>query len=328
MFLRLSSWRVGQTRSHFLYACPGRWVSLFFLALGIIVGMLVKDAQAFRPFISATDAGVLDPGYLEVEVGIALGRNTRGGANESNWNLPSAVFNIGLLENFELDIGTGIDLVREKTEGSRWRRLGSVAETSLTAKTRFFEGEGTLPSFATEMTLLFPTQRRELLSAPSRKVGFTAVLIGSAVLGPVEYLLNLGGGILESPKRSLGTVGSLLWAIAGELPLTYELSAAVEFRGESVRGSLPDNTVLAGLVWKSPWGIKFDSAAFGGLSRGSDNWGITFGLTYAFKAIPWLGKRVLESDNFGSYLPTLFAPKASDYRYALPVFRMTGQKGL
>jgi len=212
------------------------WAFLFLLFLGIIGWGLVGDAQGGRPFISATDAGILDPGYLEIEVGISLNRNTHGETNESNWSLPSAVFNIGLTENFELDIGTGFDLVREKIEGSRRRRLGSAAETTLTAKTRFFEGEGAVPSFTTELTLLLPTQRRELLSAPSRKVGFTAVLVATAGLGPIEYHLNLGGGVVESPKRSLGTVGSLLWAIAAELPLTHEISAVAEFRGESVRG--------------------------------------------------------------------------------------------
>ncbi|OGQ79832.1 MAG: hypothetical protein A3F90_20550 [Deltaproteobacteria bacterium RIFCSPLOWO2_12_FULL_60_19] len=246
---------------------------------------LAEDAQALRPFISATDAGILDPGYLELETGITLSRNTRAGANESNWNLPAAVFNIGILENFELDIGTGFDLLRKKVEGSRRRRLGSVAETSLTGKVRWFEGEGAIPSFTTELTLLLPTQRRELLSAPSRKVGFTAVLVTTAELGPLTYHLNLGGGVVASPEKSLGTVGSLLWAVAGELPFTDEWSGVAEFRGESVRGSLPDNTVLGGLVWKSPWGIKFDAGGFGGLSRGSDSWGITFGLTYVFKVI-------------------------------------------
>lgn len=267
-----------------------RWGFALSLTVALVGVALVGRAVAGRPFISATDAGVLDPGYLEIEAGISLNRNTRGEANESNWSLPSAVFNIGLTENFELDIGTGFDLSREKIEGSRRRRLGSVAETSLTAKTRFFEGEGAVPSFTTELTLLLPTQRRELLSAPSRKVGFTGVLVTTAEAGPLTYHLNLGGGVLESPKRSLGTVGSLLWAIAGELPLTHELSAVAEFRGESVRGSLPDNTVLGGLAWKSPRGIKFDAAGFGGLSQGSNSWGVTFGLAYSFKAIPWLGK--------------------------------------
>ena len=277
-------------RKRYSWRSMMRRVSLILLSAGLLGWGVVEDVLALRPFISATDAGVLDPGYLEFEVGIGLSRNTRAHANESSWSLPSAIFNIGLTDNFELDIGTGFDLNREKIEGSRRRQLGSAAETSLTAKTRFFNGEGAVPSFTTELTLLLPTQRRELLSAPSRKVGFTGVLVATAEAGSLTYHLNLGGGVLESPKRSRGTVGSLLWAIAGELPLTDELSAVAEFRGESVRGSLPDNTVLGGLAWKSPWGIKFDAAGFGGLSQCSSSWGCTFGLTYAFQAIPWLGK--------------------------------------
>ena len=70
------------------------------------------------------------------------------------------MFNIGLLENFELDIGTGFDLFREKIEGKRRRTLGSVAETTVTAKTRFFQGEGSIPSLTTELTLFLPTQRQ------------------------------------------------------------------------------------------------------------------------------------------------------------------------
>jgi len=119
----------------------------------------VENTQALRPFLSATDAGILDPGYLELEAGIGLGRNTRHSAHELSWGLPIAVFNIGLLENFELDIGTGFDLFHEKIEGRR-RTLGSVAETTVTAKTRFFQGEGSIPSLTTEMTLLLPTQRQ------------------------------------------------------------------------------------------------------------------------------------------------------------------------
>lgn len=265
-------------------------VFIVLLSVAFFGWALLGEAQALRPFVSATDAGIVPPGFLEIEAGIGLSRNTRGETNESSWSLPSAVFNIGFTENFELDIGTGFDLVWEKADGSRRRTLGSVAETSVTAKTRFFTGEGRVPSFTTELSLILPTQRRELLDAPSRKVDFTAVLVATAEAGPLKYHLNLGGGVVESEKRKLGTVGALLWAIAGELPLKNGVSVVAEFRGESFRGSLPDNTALGGLVWESPWGIKFDAAGFGGLSQGSDNWGITFGMTYAFKAIPWLGK--------------------------------------
>lgn len=267
-----------------------RSLLLFFCFLANAGGPLIKDAEARRPFLAASDAGIVEPGYLELEAGIGLSRNTRGGANESTWNLPSAVFNIGILENFELDIETGIDLLRERLEGGRRRTLAGVAETSLTAKTRHFKGDGPVPSIASELSLQFPTQRREMLSAPSRKVNFSAVMAASGELGALEYIFNLGGGVAESPRRSVGTVGSFLWAVAGELPLAGEVSAVAELRGESMRRSHPDNTLLGGLVWKSPWGVKFDAAGFGGLSRGSDSWGMTFGLTYAFKAIPWLAK--------------------------------------
>lgn len=257
-----------------------------------MVAGLAPEAHARRPFIAATDPGIVEAGYLEVEAGIGLSRNTRNGANESTWNLPSAVFNLGILENFEIDIATGIDLFREKLEGSRRRTLAGLTETSLTAKNRWFAGDGMTPSFTTEMTLHFLTQRREMLSASSssRKVNFSAVLVAGAQLGPLEYMLNLGGGVVESPRKPVGTVGSLLWAVAGELPVAGELSAVAELRGESVRRSRPESTIPGGFVWKSPAGIKFDIAGIGGLSRGADNWGITFGLTYAFKAIPALAR--------------------------------------
>ena len=147
-------------RRRYSYRSLFRRAFLFLFFLGIIGWVLVEDAQALRPFTSATDAGILDPGYLELEAGIGLGRNTRHSAHESSWGLPIAVFNIGLLENFEIDIGTGFDLFREKIEGKRRRTLGSVAETTVTAKTRFFQGEGSIPSLTTEMTLLLPTQRQ------------------------------------------------------------------------------------------------------------------------------------------------------------------------
>src|SRR3970040_1748159 len=139
-------------RRRYSYWSLFRRAFLFLFFLGIIGWVLVEDAQALRPFTSATDAGILDPGYLELEAGIGLGRNTRHSAHESSWGLPIAVFNIGLLENFEL--------FREKIEGKRRRTLGSVAETTVTAKTRFFQGEGSIPSLTTELTLFLPTQRQ------------------------------------------------------------------------------------------------------------------------------------------------------------------------
>jgi len=64
-------------RRRYSYWSLFRRAFLFLFFLGIIGWVLVEDAQALRPFTSATDAGILDPGYLELEAGIGLGRNTR-----------------------------------------------------------------------------------------------------------------------------------------------------------------------------------------------------------------------------------------------------------
>ncbi len=259
-----------------------------FLFLAALVLVQANDVHALRPFISASDAGIVAPGKIEVEAGIGFQRNTRGSTSKTTSNLPGAVFNIGLTRNFELDIGTGFNLVREKTERGKRRTLGSAPETSLTPKLRLFEGEGTLPSITAEMRLLLPSQRRELLPNGTRSVPFTGVLIATYETGPFKSHLNVGGGFSKSPKHARDTIGSFVWAIAGVLAIFEKVSLVAEFRGTSAQRSLPDNTALGGLVWESPWGIKFDIAGFGGLSRGSDNGGVTLGLTFAFEALPWI----------------------------------------
>ncbi|MGH7774410.1 MAG: hypothetical protein ACREQA_19475 [Candidatus Binatia bacterium] len=258
------------------------------LPLVALVLIQAEDLYALRPFISASDAGIAQPGKIEVEAGIGFQRNTRGNASKTTSNLPGTVFNTGLTRNLELDIGTGFNLVREKTEGGKRRTLGSAAETSLTPKLRLFEGEGSIPSVTTEMRLLLPSQRREFLPNGTRSVSFTGVLIATSEIGPLKSHLNLGGGFSKSPKHARDTIGSFVWAIAGELAISEKVWLVAEFRGTSAQRLLPDNTALAGLVWESRWGIKFDIAGFGGLSRGSDNGGVTLGLTFAFEALPWI----------------------------------------
>lgn len=246
-----------------------------------------KEAHALRPFVSATDAGMVEPGKIEVEAGIGFQRNTRGAASETTSNLP-VVLNIGLARNFELDIGTGFNLTRERRDGGKRRRLGSALETSLTSKIRLFEGGETMPSLATEWTLFLPSQRRELIPNGTRSISFTGLLIATTDFGPLKYHLNMGGGLSRSPKDATDTIGLFLWAIAGELPISKKVSLVAELRGTSAQRFLPHNTALGGLVWEGPWGVKFDIAGFGGLSRGAPNGGTTCGLTFAFEALPWI----------------------------------------
>lgn len=265
------------------------------LTAAVLAAWLVgTDGQAWalRPFVAATDADIVEPGTIEVEAGLGLRRNTRGPANDGTLNVPALVVNLGLFEHFELDIGTGMDLVwtdSTKEEGGR-TRLASAAETALTGKIRLFEGKDGAPSLTTELTVLFPSQHRQLLPNNSRDLAFTGVFVVTGEVGPLRLHGNLGGGVAKSPKDPGDLSGSLLWAAAGELALGGGLAVVGEVRGEAAHAAFPDTTALLGLTWASPWGIKFDVGAFAGLTRGADNWGVTAGVTFAFEALPRRGR--------------------------------------
>ncbi len=253
-----------------------RRIVLFLLVWALIDA---KHAHALRPFIAATDADIVEPGTIEVETGVAFARSTRRGANETALDLPSVVFNIGLMPNFELDIGGGFTLVRDRTERGR-TTLGSAQQTSVTTKIRLFEGAGNIPPLTTELTVLLPTQRRELATDGRRRLDFEGVLVSTVERGPLRAHFNLGGGVTRSSTGD--RVGLFLWAVAAELAVSETISTVAELRGASAGRTLPDNTALLGLVWESPWEIKFDIAGFAGLTRGAVNGGATVGFTVSF----------------------------------------------
>ncbi|MFQ5804307.1 MAG: hypothetical protein ACE5JQ_15565 [Candidatus Methylomirabilales bacterium] len=63
-------------------------------------------------------------------------------------------------------------------------------------------------------------------------------------------------------------------------PTTEEVKQELDCKDQQIRLITP----LLGLTYTTPGGVKFDIA---GLTNGSDNWGITLGLTYA---LPIFGK--------------------------------------
>jgi hypothetical protein len=234
----------------------------------IVCGWLgAEHAHALRPFIAATDADVVEPGSLEIKAGLDFARNTRRGANETTLDLPSVEFALGIWRNVEVEVGGGFTLVRDRTEGGRPTTLASAQETSLGTKIMLFEGAGNIHPFATEFTVLFPTQRREFLPDGRRRVDFEGVLISTVERGPLRTHFNLGGGITRTGRGN--RVGLFLWAVAAELELSEQVRLVSELRGASARRTLPDNTALLGFVWESPWEIKFDIAGFAGLTRGA-----------------------------------------------------------
>lgn len=252
---------------------------LFLLIPAAILGaVLVEDAHALRPFLAATDAAVVAPGEVEVELGFDISRNTRGESDETSYALPSAVFNAGIVDRFEIDVATGFELVDDDAAD---KALGSASDTELTFKTLWWEGEEGAPSFATELGLTLPTARKEFQPDETRRVGVTGLVALTGEAGPLRYILDLGGGAVPSP-RDADYVGVFLWAVAAEVSIADGVALVSEIQGKVIPDADDEATALLGLTYTTAGGIKFDIAGFAGLSDGSDNWGITFGLTYAF----------------------------------------------
>lgn len=261
-----------------MYRGLTRWGCIFLVAGASIGSVLVEHAHALRPFRAATDAAVVDPGDVEIELGFDVSRNTRGDSDETSYVLPTVVFNIGIVDRFEIDIGTGFELVDDDAAD---KTLGSASDTELTFKTLWWEGKDGAPSIATELGLTLPTARREFQPDEKRRVGVTGLVAFSGETGALTYILDLGGGAEPSPKDA-DYVGVFLWAVAGELPITERVALVTEFQGKVIPDADDEATALLGFTYTTPGGVKFDIAGFAGLSDGSDNWGITFGVTYTF----------------------------------------------
>ncbi len=247
-------------------------------AIMILLWIFPRPAEARRPFLSATDAGVVDPGDVEVEVGFDVSRNTRGDTNETSYELPSVIFTIGIVNWLEIGIGTGFELVDDQAADVT---LGSVADTALGFKTLWWEGEDGAPSIGAEVAFRLPTARAEFQPEGNRLVGGIGRLILSGETDPLVYMVNLGGGMEQSPEDA-EYVGVFIWAVAGEVTLADRVAVVAEFQGTVFPGADDDTTALLGLTYTTLGEVKFDLAAFAGLTEGSDNWGITFGMTYAF----------------------------------------------
>ncbi len=258
--------------------------SVLLITGGISGVLLVGNAYALRPFRAASDAAVVEPGTVELELGFDVSRNTRGENDQTKYAIPRAVFNIGIINRFEVDISTGFGLVED---GQKDTTLGSVADTTITFKGLWWEAEeGTpTPSFATEISLVLPTAREEFQPGATRNIGRRVGVTGQVDLtgevGLLRYIVNLGGGA-EPSAQDDDYVGVFTWAAAGELAVTERFDLVYEFQGTVVPDTDDEATALLGLTYTTAGGVKFDFAGFAGLTDGSDNWGITFGLTYDF----------------------------------------------
>ncbi len=243
----------------------------------VLLLSLQPMAHAGCPF-NVDDPGTDEPQHVVLNLAAVTSQVS---GSESDL-FPSANFGYGLNNNFEVDLGSAIDSVRNS--GSP--RIFGYGDTTLYAKWRFLEETSKRPQVALTGLVKFPTASRQrglgsgyydyipaLCLAKSFGRYFACANAGYNILGDpgaisntyyglcVTYqateLLTIGGQLYGSGSASPGTSGELAYGLG----LTYNYRPDQAFQltiGRSARG-LSDLNVYAG--------FQFDLGAVGGSRR-------------------------------------------------------------
>lgn len=234
--------------------------------LAMIV-MPYRESMAYRPFDS-TDADVVDPGVLEIELG------PFGYLREDQQDIliaPDLVLNLGLSERWELVLEGQHRVHTEAAPGEPRHRL---TDTGLFLKGVLREGalQGqTGPSIALEAGALLPTIHGEagtggaaLLIASYRWPVLTVHLNGEVVLSRSGDIELFGGTIVEGPEE---------WTVRPVIELFVE--------GEA--GQSPaTRSALIGAIWEATDALSVDIGTRFARSNGSREFEVRAGLTWAF----------------------------------------------
>jgi hypothetical protein len=221
-------------------------------------------ASGYRPFVS-TDAGVVNPKELEIELGyFTLDR----AAGENTFIIPKVVLNYGIFRNLEV--------VGEFELAKPPRGDIVLLDPGLFLKAVVKEGilqkkDGI--SCAVEAGPLLPSTVAE-----ERRLGFEGIGVISGRLLSLTYHVNFGGGV-ERRETNLFAI----WGVILELPITANFRLVGEINGENGKGELADHSGLFGVIWQPPsFSVLVDAGIRKGISRAAPDWQFTTGLTWSF----------------------------------------------
>jgi hypothetical protein len=204
---------------------------------------------------------VASPRRLELEFGYFVAERDAG---ENELLTPQVVLNFGLVPRLEL---IGEFEVRTSEE-----EPAHVSDPAVFLKgvlrDGVLQGESGA-SIAVELGSTFPGTEED-----DERVGFEAIAIVSASVGPFLSHLNAGGGV----SRHGGGLG--LWGVIVELPATDELRFVSEVNGEAREAAPPENRFLLGCIWEATsLPLSLDAGLRRGLSSHAPDWEITMGFT-------------------------------------------------
>jgi hypothetical protein len=233
------------------------------LLLVLVMCFPTAVAWGYRPFVS-TDAAVVDPQEVEIELGYFTLERTEG---ENTFIIPSLVVNYGLCKNVEI-VG---ELRIERSPTGAVDVVDAGLFLKMVLKEGVLQGKDGI-GFAVEVGPLLPsTVPRE------GKFGFEGIGILSGNLPPFTYHVNLGGGVQRADGEPFA-----IWGVIGEFPVVPAFRVVGEVNGEKVRRESAHHSALLGVIWRpSSANIFLDAGIRRGI-QGVPDWQFTAGVTFGF----------------------------------------------
>jgi hypothetical protein len=249
-------------------------------ALGAILVVLAwaTGTLAARP-LDTEDAGTLDPGNSEVELGGDYVRN----AADALWILKGTL-SAGILPRLEVRFELPVALIDPDGPGSSF---AGVADALVGAKYRFVDERRTLPALMAAVALRLPTGdpdrgREEFNVTPLGVEGVDVTRVGivGKALGPVILHGNAAYTFVTGDREA--DVATL--AVSAEYRVTNALSLVAEVMGFLFvhDAELDTGRVRGGVSYAIRDGIKVDAAVGRGLGHDSPRLLLTVGVTFAF----------------------------------------------
>ena len=242
-------------------------------AIVIMLGVLVAfPAWAARP-LTTEDTGTLDPGGLELEIGLDY---LRGGGAQL-FLLPGGhQLNFGVLPG--LEGGVTITLVVLDPEDKAAR--AGIGDSLVRLKYRFLDETPVAPALMASVVARLPTGD-ESRGLGARDVDVLAFAVASKTFTPVTLTMNAGYTFVTR-DRALDVVNltasaevqvSRAWSVVGEI-----VSEVATTRHN------PDRAfVRAGTVYAVHERVLFDAAVGCGLTRASADFLLTVGVTITLR---------------------------------------------
>jgi hypothetical protein len=254
-------------------ACLMSWVSFG-------VAWAVDDPEPISPDRAgaATNAAPVGRGVVQLETGLAYGRERIGGSPTERRLTVEAALRAGITERLELQVqAEPFVRVRGADDATDHGDIG------LAAKFRFLDAadDSWRPALAVLPFVTLPVTEPPIGTG---KTDFGALLLASFTL-PGQVSLDVNAGLAANGQNRPG--GFLLEAIAvagvsRDLPSALTLFSDVSYTSRHDRGGRDSVQLDAGLIWRPTSNVALDASGVTSLVGPGPDWAVRAGVSVRF----------------------------------------------